>query len=196
MRELVTVLTALTLTLTGCVGQDPSDSEDNQGLLPLTWALAVDPGCPIDVKDLEVALGDGLARWEEAPSPLSMHYQGAGDTATISNDGLQVVWIWWGSTPWEGDESALVQQWTYGSASGRSGGFDLVIKGPDCFGDMATDGGADLYNRASNTVANALGQAFGALDPLGEGTPLSEGACYGKSPLHPNEDELRAILGD
>jgi len=193
--EMISSITVI-LSLTGCILPENTDTQDIEGVMPLTWALAVDPGCPFTVDELAEALGDGFARWEEAPSPLSMHYQGAGDVPIIENDGLQVVWIWWGSTPWESDDEALVLQRTWINNSGHVRGFDLTINGPNCLGDKELEDGSNLYNKASNTVAHALGAAFGAIDPLGRGTPLSDGACHGEEPLFPNEDELRAILGE
>lgn len=187
-----TALLSLSLCLAGgCQGSagTPSPPPAQASTTLLAWAVALDHGSPWEVSLVEAAVAEGFGRWELEGSSLRVHGQGVGDVPTLEDDGLQVVWLWWESTPWPWDPGSwlVIQRYErHGEA-----GFDVALRSTTCPGPG--DDPQRAFDGIANSVARGVGQGLGVVPSADPASPLSQDDCGLDGPRLPSAEEAAVL---
>lgn len=189
MRSAQAMMTVLMLTVIGCTGVEDATSTPTPGSpWLLNYGIAIDAGCPWDEDEIVRAVEEGISRWTGEETGIYAQLQGVTDVATLEDDGLQMIWIWWGSQPWMADEDAWMMHRRYDRVG--PSGFDMAIQAPLCPGYDAE--GSAIPQALANGVALGVGLGLGVIPAADPGSPLAEGQCEHQQLLLPTAAELNA----
>ena len=182
------------LLLAGCdsggPSPSPSPSESARPAVVYPFAVALDPASPLSSAQVGEAVEAGFRRWEADNTAYTPLGQGVSAEPVLEDDGLQVVWLWWGSEAWPYDEGAWLVERTW-DRQGQTG-FDLVVRGPVCPGAAEGDG---ARRALANAVAAGIGRSLGIIPLTDPESPLAGAACVTSEDLTPTTAERQAMAG-